>query len=107
MTKTTETVSIESVVPGTVLAAPVVDDGGRVLVPAGTALTEASLNSLKRREIETLTVEHEVELDPAELEARRVRAEAQLQRLFRHAGESVDTKTLYQTILNYRLETAQ
>lgn len=99
-----ETLAIGDVQPGWRLAVAVIDDTGRVLVPAGAELTESMLHGLKRREIAELLVEREVEEDPAAGQARRARMEEQLDQLFRKAGDGVETRVLYQTLLDFRLE---
>lgn len=99
-----ETLAIGDVLPGMRLAVAVIDDTGRVLVPAGAELTESMLHSLQRREIAELVVEREVAEDPAASQARRARMEEQLDQLFRKAGDGVETRVLYQTLLDFRLE---
>lgn len=102
--KKTQEVDINDVHAGAVLAADVVDGDGRVLMSAGAALSDAALASLRRREIASLSIEVVEELDAAAREARRVRIENQLARLFRHAGEDTETRALLQTVLAYRLK---
>lgn len=95
---------IDQVEPGTELAEPVIDDLGRVLVPSGCELTEAMLRSLARREIAELCVLQEVEEDAAERESYRLKQTAELDQIFRKAGEGAETRVLYQAILDYRME---
>jgi hypothetical protein len=102
--KIVETLPIGEVVPGMYLAQAVMDDGGRVLVPAGAEVSESMLNSLQRRDVAELTVEREVEEDPAEREAFRAKLVEHLDRLFRKAGDAAETRVLYQSILDFRLE---
>ncbi|MFZ2267054.1 MAG: hypothetical protein WAV95_05705 [Azonexus sp.] len=91
------------VVVGMRLAEAVVDAAGQVLVPAGTEISESLLHGLQRREVAAIRVEREVTEDPAELELRRARLAAQLDLLFRQAGEGVGTRQLYQAVLDYQL----
>lgn len=104
MKKTLSQLPLEEVLPGMVVAAPIIDAGGRVLLPAGSTLSEGVITSLARRDIASLTVEVEVPLDPAEAEARRARIKAQLDHLFRHAGEGEEMHALYGAILDFSLE---
>lgn len=104
--KVAETLAIGDARPGLRLAEAVTDTMGQVLVPAGSELTEGILHGLLRRDVMTLTVEREVEEDPAAREARRASAVAQLDRLFRKAGDGVETRQLYQAVLDFRLEQA-
>lgn len=99
-----ELLAIADVQPGMRLAVAVSDDAGRLLVPAATELTEAALESLRRRGIFQLQIEREVTVDPAVLASQRVEIEEQLARLFRNAGEGAETRTLYQAVLAFRLE---
>jgi hypothetical protein len=99
-----EKLPLDQVIPGTLLAEPVIDEMGRVLVPSGGELTESMLRSLARREIAELTVVREVEEDAAERETYRLKQTAALDQIFRHAGEGVETRLLYQAILDYRME---
>lgn len=102
--KINEKLPLDQVAPGTLLAEPVIDEMGRVLVPSGSELTESMLRSLARREIAELSVVREVEEDAAEREAYRLKRVAELDLVFRHAGEGVETRLLYQAILDYRME---
>lgn len=102
--KVPETIAIGDARPGLRLAEAVTDAVGQVLVPAGSEVTESMLQGLQRREVMTLTVEREVEEDPAAREARRASVVAQLDRLFRRAGDGTETRQLYQAVLDFRLE---
>ena len=102
--RVTETLSLDHLAPGMQVAEAVLDDGGRVLVPAGAEISESLLHGLERREIGQVTVSHEVAGDPAEREARQARVGAQLERLFRKAGEGDATRQLQQAVLAFRME---
>lgn len=102
--KTIETLPLAEVAAGMTVAGAVLDGSGRVLVPAGAEVTESMLLGLQRREIESLRVEREVEEDPAAREAYRLKLVAQLDRLFRQAGEGAEMRTLRQAVLDYRME---
>jgi hypothetical protein len=64
------------------------------------------LLSLGRRGVGELLIATEIADDPAVVEARRVAQERQLARIFRKAGNGVETMALYQAILDFRLERA-
>lgn len=102
--KVLATIAIGEAQPGMRVADSIVDDNGRVLVPAGCELTDSILHGLMRREITELKVEREVEEAPADREARLLRCAGQLDALFRKAGEGPETRQLYQAILGFRLE---
>lgn len=101
--KTSETLAIGDVQPGMRLAGDVLDGSGRVLVPKGCELTESMLSGLIRRAIDAVTVERELEEDPAIWAERRARAIAQLDHLFRQAGDGRETRQLYSAIMEFRL----
>jgi hypothetical protein len=105
--KVLEVRALEAVQPGMKVAAAVVDDGGRVLVPVGAEVTEAMLAGLARREIVSIKVELEVEEDPAAREAHRAVIVSRLDRIFRKAGDAAETRTLYQAVLTHRMENPQ
>jgi len=102
--KSSETCALDAVSIGAVLAADVIDENGRVLMPSGATLTEAALNSLRRREVPSVTIQSSPTLDPAQREAQRVRLETRLARLFRHAGEQPESRALHHALLSYRLK---
>lgn len=101
--KKIETLPLEAVEPGMRTALPVADKSGRLLLPPGTELSESILASLRRREIEAVSIEVTVE-DPAAVEQHRQQVQAQLDRLFRLAGEAPETMTLRQAVVRYRME---
>ena len=102
-----ETLPLNDVSPGMRLARPVVDASGRLLVPAGGELSESLLRSLAQREIGELTIEREVEEDPAVRAAKQAALIAQADQLFRKAGDGPETRQLYRAILDFRLESGE
>ncbi len=98
-----ETLAIGDVRPGMRLAEALLDESGRVLVPGGCELTDSVVQGLIRRDIAKLMVEREIEEDPATRAARQARVVAQLDRLFRKAGDGLETRQLYQAILDFRM----
>lgn len=89
------------------LGAPVTGRGGRVLVPAGTELTESLLESLEQRGIVAIFVERAADEDPTAREARLAGVKRAVDQLFRAAGEGMATRTLYRCIVNFRSEAEQ
>lgn len=97
--------SLEELLPGAVLAENVHDNAGRVLLRAGAVITEASIDALRRREIEMVTVEVVAEeLSPEQLAIERKRLEARLDEAFARAGEGVANQLLRQAVLEFKLE---
>lgn len=102
--KTQVSLALAEVEVGMRLAVAVIDEGGHILVPAGVEISDSILHGLQRREVAEIVVEREREEDPAQREERRLRTTAQLDQLFRKAGDGAETRQLYQAILTYRLE---
>lgn len=102
--KVVETLPLNEAAAGMRLAAAVLDEAGHVLVPAGAELSESMLQGLQRRDVVEVVVEREVEEDPAAQAAYRAKLTAQLDHLFRKAGDADETRALYQAVLDYRME---
>lgn len=102
--KKLEILAVGDLQPGMRVAAAVHDAAGRILLPAGAEITESTIASLVRREIEQVSVELEVEDDPAAVEAQRRQVAAQLDHLFRSAGQGIETRALYDAVARYRME---
>lgn len=101
--KQLEILPVGELQPGMRVAAAVEDASGRVLLPAGAEITESTIASLQRREVESVGVEVEVEEDPAAVEAKRQQVAAQLEHLFRRAGDGAETRRLFEVVAQYRL----
>jgi hypothetical protein len=99
-------VDVDDATEGMVLARPVQDARGGVLLPQGTVLTAQSIASLWRRGIERVVVEDST-VDPAQLAAERERIEQRLAHLYRRgAGGPADAR-LRELLAGYRLEGLQ
>lgn len=97
--------SIGDVVAGMVLAQALCDHDGGVLLPAGATLTDATLNALRRRGIDSLGVVGDQGADHgAASEAERERRCARLARMFRNSAEVDATGALLERLLRYRRE---
>jgi hypothetical protein len=98
-------VALSDAEAGMVLATDLKDAGGAVLLPAGTALSAASLKSLERRGVEEVSVvaDEPPETD-AQKEAERLRKLGRLERLFRHSAASGATGALLGYLQRYRKE---
>lgn len=95
-------VYIDDLLPGMVLAAPVLDSNGRVLLPAGVALSAETIRSVYRRGIERLTV-FDGEMSPEELEAERQRIRSRLDHLFRRCPANEAARVIRRVVLDYRI----
>lgn len=92
--------AIEDVSPGDVLGADVLDARGAVLLPAGSSLTEHTLDRLRGRDIDTLVI---VSPESAEAKAARYAAmHERLDHLFRKVADDPVTVRLKQAILQMR-----
>jgi hypothetical protein len=84
------------------LSDDVLDTHGGVLLARGTAMTEATLSSLRRRGIDKLLVLNEA-LSAAELAAERERLQQRLDWLFRKCRHQGASELLWQSVTQYRL----
>lgn len=95
--------SIKNIKPGMVLADDLMDKHGRILLPAGTTLTEKTLLSITQHQILQLSIfvnelpgeEH----DPALERQKKLDRVAQL---FRHGPYLSPTDLLQEYVLKYR-----
>lgn len=95
---------VSALQPGMAVAAAVVDDAGRVLLPVGAILSDSAIAGLMRREIGKVGILQELALAPEELAALRGRVAGQLDHVFRKAGDGPATRALYEAVLAHRLE---
>ena len=93
---------------GMTLSDAVLDTKGNILLPKGAVLTDATLASLLRHQIDTLVIAGS-EVSPEQETAERGAQIARLNYLFRQPGSvgpatprSDATATLQQTIVNFR-----
>jgi hypothetical protein len=102
-----KTIALDDATAGMVLAVDLCDDGGAVLLPAGATLSDASLKSLGRRGVETLSVQDD-ELDGASggapSEAEQLRRCARLERLFRRSMGVGASAALFGYLQRFRKE---
>lgn len=103
MSAQSSVVALSDAEAGMVLAVDLRDAGGAVLLPAGSALSAASLKSLERRGVEEVCVvaDEPAETD-AQKEAERLRQLARLERLFRHSAGEGATGRLLAYLQRYR-----
>ena len=103
MSRRSDRISLDEASPGMVLADDLLDEQGKILLPAGATLSESSIASLRRREIDTLPVcgEKVSEVDnAAAIEMHRQR----LARLFRkHEEVELATEILRRFVSDFRL----
>lgn len=103
MNVTVQAIPIEAAAAGMVLAEALLDPSGSVLLPAGATLTSATLNSLRRRGIESLGIVGEsAPEDGAASAAERERKCARLARMFRNSAEVGATGELLERLYRYR-----
>lgn len=99
----TKTVPLEHVLPGAMLGDNVEDDSGRVLLRVGAILTEAAIETLRRRGVGSLVIEVAGDYRPEHRAVLRLHLESRLQQAFRHAGDSEAQRQLWQALLEYKL----
>jgi hypothetical protein len=96
-------VPLDQVLPGVVLADNVHDDSGRVLLRAGSILSESTIEALHRRAIGSVTVEVADRAGEEHLALERARLESRLQAAFCYAGDGVANRELRQALIEYKL----
>ncbi|MES2784642.1 MAG: hypothetical protein V4684_04205 [Pseudomonadota bacterium] len=100
-------VSLDAVGEQAVLAEPVCDDHGQVLLPAGTHLTEGMVASLRRRGVATLVIvapDPQPQVAPAtDTRPLQAQVDERVQRLFRHTVREGNINPLQYMISRYRL----
>jgi len=95
-------ITLDEAEPGMVLAADLLDTQGQVLLPGGATLSENSITSLRKREVDTLSIlgDEVAEADHAEELAEY---EERLARVFRkHDEQDMATEILRQFVYNFR-----
>lgn len=96
-----EHIGLDSAVAGMILMDNLHDAEGTMLLPQGTALTEAALICLRRRKIESLHVLTDA-YSAADTEAAQECQRQRLTRLFRAAGNAGANGLLLRHIMQYR-----
>jgi len=103
MSRHNHQIMLDEASPGMVLSDDLLDAQGNILLPAGTTLSDSSIASLRRREVDLLPILGEEASDTddvATLERHRQR----LARLFRkHTEDDMATEILRIFICNFRL----
>lgn len=98
--KNTQTVALDTVAIGMLLAESVLGEHGEVVLTQGVALTDALIKALRRRGIESLLVcAEEAPPDQAAEQQQRL---ARLARLFRHVDGHTGTAYLQALLTQYR-----
>jgi hypothetical protein len=95
-------IDLDDAQTGMVLAEPVVDRQGGVLLPQQTELTPDLLKSLRRRGIPEIVVVDD-SMSAEELAAQRARAVARLESLFRAVQGEPGAQALKDALLDYRV----
>jgi hypothetical protein len=99
-------VSLEDAAAGMVLAAEVCDRQGNVLLAQGAALSDATLQALARRGIESVRIEDDA-LSPEQLAVLRERVQHRLAHLFRNPHAGAADVLLREQLAGYRMELLQ
>lgn len=102
------TTPLDAVTDAAVLAEPVCDDRGQVLLPAGAKLNGSMVASLRKRGVETVVIAGaQAPPEPTmDLLARQAQVEGRMKWLFRHALRTGHVNPLLHMVSRYRLEDA-
>ncbi|MNR99669.1 hypothetical protein D3C72_309080 [compost metagenome] len=95
-------VALDEVTPGMVLADNLLDAQGQILLPKGAELTEQTIASLHRHDINSLRI-FMGELSEEESAAQRTYLQARLTRLFRNSDDQDAAGLLHRYISKFRL----
>ena len=99
-------IDLDDAVAGMVLVNPILDAHGGVLLPAGAKLGESTLTSLRRRGVDRVAVLNN-EISDAELAAEAELVQGRLAVLFRRSAGQGASDALQQSVLRYRLGSAE
>lgn len=78
------------------------DRAGNLLLPKSTVLSRATINALRRRDVEVVSVVDDTVTDE-QLAAEREHALARIEHLFRHAGTGPANALLRNVVEAYRI----
>jgi hypothetical protein len=96
-------VEIDAAQQGMRLYGDLRDRAGNLLLPKATVLTHLTINALRRRAVEVVTVVDDSVTDE-QLAAAREHAMARIAHLFRHAGTGPAVALLRSVVEAYRME---
>ncbi len=98
----THQISLDEAGPGMVLSDDLLDAQGSVLLPAGATLSDSSIASLRRREVDMLSIQGE-EVPDADDAATLEQQRERLATLFRnHTEDDMATEILRQLVTRFR-----
>lgn len=98
-----KSLALDQLMAGMVLAQDVCDPGGNRLLNQGAVLSEATIDSLKRRAVEHVFVFEEENLTPEQRLNNETAIRERVDWLFRHKGKDPMLLKLRATLLRYRL----
>ncbi|CAG9933608.1 hypothetical protein [Candidatus Nitrotoga arctica] len=96
-------IPLEQTLPGMVLGEEVMS-GSNILLPLGTVIDTAHIDSLRRCGVSEIVVLVSSERSAAELNEQREVLSERVEHLFRRAGSHVTMQALRRAVLDYRLE---
>lgn len=103
MTRRAKQMTLDELQPGMVMAEDLRTPRGQVILPEGATLTEATIASLHRYQVTTLSILLSDELSAAEEAAEKARHEARIARLFRKSAGDKASVLLQQHVTTFRL----
>ncbi len=95
-------VALQDAEAGMVLSDDLFDPQGQTLLPAGATLTEQTIASLARHDVEWLRIEAG-RMSPEEEAAQRAHYAQRITHLFRHQDDSPAAGLLHRYVRKYRL----
>lgn len=95
------TLPLDEAVESMIIADSLLDPHGNVLLPSGASLTASSINSLRRRGVETICIVAEDEPDP-DLQAKHEQIRMRLTKIFRKSYDQEANRALADFVCIYR-----
>lgn len=102
MTSRSKQLALDEVTPGMVLSDDLLDSHGQILLPQGVMLSDATLTSLRRHDVETLPILCGA-LSEAEITAELERHKQRLAVLFRKHDDDEASALLLQYVTHFRM----
>lgn len=93
---------IDEATPGMTLAEDALNPRGKMVMPQGAVLTEASIDGLRRHDVTQLSVALPDEEAAKQAEAERQQQLQRIAHLFRHCDENQPAAQLRQYLTRYR-----
>ena len=103
MAKRSKQIALSDAAAGMVLAEDLLTPRGKLIMPKGAVLTDNTITSLTRYDIDNLIVELSDDASIAEEAAERARQQERIARLFRNSDQDAAALLLKQQVTAFRM----